>query len=263
MRIGVNILNFGPGANPATLLGWVRQAEELGYRFVMISDHVAITPDVQSQYPAPFYDPFVTLAWLAGVTETVEMGTTVAILPYRHPLLTARMAANIDQLSGGRFILGVGVGWAKQEFAALGIPFAQRGALANEYVAVIRKCWAEDVVSHDGQWVSFRDVHTGPRPVQSPHPPIWVGGSSEAALRRAVRYGDAWHPIRFRMDWLESTGLPGLQRIAESEGAAVPALCPRVNLRFTHLPMEEAKRFAGQGSGLRRRSAGYARRPAW
>src|SRR5881397_424226 len=246
MRIGVNLLNFGPGVSPDSLARWAQLAETLGYHFVMISDHVAMTPDVVARYPAPYYDPFVTLGWLARVTQRVELGTTVVILPYRHPLHTARLTANVDQLSGGRFIFGVGVGWAKQEFATLGVPFERRGAMSNDYLAAIKAAWTSDPASYTGPFVSFRDVHTGPRPVQSPHPPIWVGGSSEAALRRAVRYGDAWHPIRFRMDWLESTGLPGLQRIAESEGAAVPALCPRVNLRFTHLPMEEAKRFAGQ-----------------
>src|SRR3984893_18326616 len=227
MKIGVNILNFGPGTNLASLERWAQLAEGLGYHFAMISDHVAVTPDVHSRYPAPFYDPFIALAWLAGVTKNLELGATVIILPYRHPLLTARMAANIDHLCRGRFILGVGVGWTKQEFQALGVPFEQRGAIANEYLAVIKKCWANDVVSHDGRYVSFREVHTGPRPVRSPHPPIWVGGRSESAMRRAVRYGDAWHPIRFRIDWLANEGLPALRKIA-AEGAPVPALCPRI-----------------------------------
>lgn len=248
MKIGVNILNFGPGTNLASLERWAQLAEALGYHFVMISDHVAVTSDVHSQYPAPFYDPFIALAWLAGVTQNLELGATVIILPYRHPLLTARMATNIDQLSRGRFILGVGVGWAKQEFQALGVPFEQRGAIANEYLAVIKKCWTNDVVSHDGRYVSFREVHTGPRPVRSPHPPIWVGGRSEAAMRRAARYGDAWHPIRFRMDWLANEGLPALRRIAEAEGVPVPALCPRIHLHLTDLPLEESNRLAGDGA---------------
>ena len=111
MKFGVNILNFGPGASPKSLQRWAQFAEEVGYHLVMISDHVAITPDVQVEFPAPFYDPFMSLAWIAAITDKVELGTTVTILPYRHPLLTARMAANLDQFSGGRFILGVGVGW--------------------------------------------------------------------------------------------------------------------------------------------------------
>ena len=194
MRIGVNLLNFGPGASPDSLAGWTQLAETLGYHLVMISDHVAMTPDVVARYPAPYYDPFVTLAWLARATRRVELGTTVVILPYRHPLHTARLTANIDQLSGGRFIFGVGVGWAKQEFATLGVPFERRGAMSNDYLAAIKTAWTSDPASYTGPFVSFRDVSTGPRPIRSPHPPIWVGGASDAAMSRAVRLGDAGTP---------------------------------------------------------------------
>src|SRR5262249_46065056 len=116
MRIGVNLLNFGPGVTPEALAGWAQLAETLGYHFVMISDHSPLPPAVSARYPAPSYDPFVTPGWLAHVPRRVELGTTVVILPYRHPLHTARLVANVDRLSGGRFIFGVGVGWAKQEF---------------------------------------------------------------------------------------------------------------------------------------------------
>jgi alkanesulfonate monooxygenase SsuD/methylene tetrahydromethanopterin reductase-like flavin-dependent oxidoreductase (luciferase family) len=123
MKLGVNILDFGPAGSPDSLLGWARFAEQAGFSIAMMSDRGPLTPDVQALYPAPFYDPFVTLAWLAGQTEQIELGTTVALLPYRHPLLTARMAANIDRFSGGRFVFGVGVGWSEPEFASLGVPF--------------------------------------------------------------------------------------------------------------------------------------------
>ena len=103
-----------------------------------------MTPDVAEQYPAPFYEPFTTLSWLAGVTERVRLGTTVLIVPYRHPLLVARMAANLNRLSGGRLVLGVGVGWARQEFEALGVPFGRRGALTDEHLDAIRAAWADD-----------------------------------------------------------------------------------------------------------------------
>ncbi len=248
MKFGVNILNFGPGTSPGSLARWAEFAEGLGYHLVMISDHVAITPDVQAQYPAPFYDPFITLAWLAGTTRKMELGTTVTILPYRHPLQTARIAANLDQLSGGRFILGVGVGWAKEEFEALGVPFERRGALANEYLAAIKTCWTNDVAGYQGRFVSFQNVHTAPRPARTPHPPIWVGGRSDGALRRAVRYGDAWHPINIRVAWLKDEGLPRLREIANTEGAPVPALCPRINLRLTGSRLPDDQRLAGQGT---------------
>ncbi len=248
MRIGVNLLNFGPGASPEALAAWTQLAETLGYHFVMISDHIAMTPDVVARYPAPYYDPFVTLGWLARLTRRVELGTTVVILPYRHPLHTARLTANLDQLCGGRFIFGVGVGWAKQEFEALGIPFERRGAVSNDYLAAIKTAWTSDPASYTGPFVSFRDVHTGPLPVRSPHPPIWVGGASEAAIRRAVRLGDGWHPIRVRMPWLRDTGLPKLRAIADQEGRPLPALCPRIRLRVTHTTLPDDQRIAGEGS---------------
>lgn len=248
MKFGINVLNFGPGSSPESLRRWARFAEETGYHLVMISDHVAVTPDVQAQFPAPFYDPFISLGWIAAFTDRVELGTTVTIIPYRHPLLTARLAANLDQLSGGRFILGIGVGWAEQEFEALGVPFHRRGRLTNEYLDVIRVCWANDVASYSGQFVSFRGVQTGPPPKRSVRLPIWVGGSSEAALMRAVRYGDAWHPYRFSLDWLREEGLPRLHQIAEAEGKAVPAFCPRLSLRLADSPLAEGRRKLGQGN---------------
>jgi probable F420-dependent oxidoreductase len=203
---------------------------------------------VQNHYPAPFYDPLITLSWLAGDTCKVELGTSALVLPYRHPLNTAKMASNLDRLSNGRFILGVGVGWAEQEHKVLGVPFKQRGAVADDYLGAIKAFWSSDVATYEGKFVSFRDIHTAPRPVQSPHPPIWIGGSSEAALRRAVRYGNAWHPLYVRIDWLKDEGLPRLREIADREGKAVPALCPRIKLRLTESPLSDDKRVAGEGT---------------
>ena len=248
MKVGVNLINFGPGADPDSLARLSRLSEALGYHFLMVSDHVAITPDVAEQYPAPFYDPFVTLSWLAGITHRVELGTTVIVLPYRHPLQVANMAAGVDRLSNGRFILGVGTGWAKQEYEALGVSFEKRGAMTNDYLAAIKALWTDDVASHVGPFVSFREVHSSAGPVPSPHPPIWVGGSSEAALRRAIRYGDGWHPLDVRIDWLKEKGLPRLEAIAREEERPVPSLCPRIKLRLTESPLDEEVRLAGEGT---------------
>jgi probable F420-dependent oxidoreductase len=248
MKIGVNLINFGPGASPESLARTAALVEALGYHFLMTSDHVAVTPDVTARYPAPLYEPFTLLGWLAAATRTVEIGTTVIVLPYRHPLEVARMTANIDRLSGGRLIFGVGVGWARQEFAALGVPFERRGAITSEYLAAIKTLWTQDVASFEGRFVSFENVDTRPRPARSPHPPIWVGGATDAALRRAVRHGDAWHPIRIKIGWLRETGLPRLRAIAEKEGRPVPALCPRIRLRLTDTPMDETQRVAGEGT---------------
>ena len=132
------------------------------------------------------------MGWLAATTQSMEIGTTVAILPYRSPLEIARAWANVDQLSGGRFILGVGVGWAEQEFDALNVPFRQRGAITDDYLAAIKALWTQDVASYEGRFVSFTDVDTAARPVREPHPPVWVRGCRrrrtppDGALRRRL-----------------------------------------------------------------------------
>jgi probable F420-dependent oxidoreductase len=247
LKVGVNLLNFGPGATPKNFAAWARTVEDLGYHFVGVSDHVALTKDVYAQYPAPFYDPFTLLAWLAGITRRLELATTVAILPYRSPLQLARVGANLDRLSGGRFILGVGVGWAREEFDVLGVPFEKRGAISDEYLEALLELWTKDVASFRGRFVRFENVETGPRPQREPHSPIWVGGGSEAALRRAARFGDAWHPIRIRVPWLRKKKSE-LQSIAESLGRSAPDLCPRILLRLTESPEDDDSRRAGEGT---------------
>lgn len=229
MKLGVNVPNFGPGTRPDVLRGWAETVEGLGFDLLMVSDHVVITPDVAEQYPAPFYEPFTTLSWLAGITTRVRLGTTVLIVPYRHPLLTARMAANLQQLSGGRLVLGVGVGWARQEFEALGVPYERRGALTDDHLTVMRRAWQND-----------DDYRAG-------NIPIWVGGGSDAALRRAVLLGDAWHPLRFTLPWLEER-TERLAAVAEQLGRPVPELAPRVLLRITDTPVTGEDRRAGEGT---------------
>ncbi len=224
MQIGVNVPNFGPGTDPGVLHDWAQTVEGLGFDLLMVSDHIAITPDVARQYPPPFYEPFTLLSWLAGVTRRVRLGTTVLIVPYRHPLVTARMAANLDRISDGRLVLGVGVGWARQEFAALGVPFERRGRLTDQYLQVMREAWADH-----GKI------------------PVWVGGNSDAGLRRAVRLGDAWHPLRVTLPWLREA-VERLRAYADDEGRPVPALTPRIALRLTGSPVTDPSRLAGTGT---------------
>lgn len=248
MKVGVNLVNFGAAATPDTLAKWADVVETLGFHHLMTSDHVTITPDVAQRFPAPFYEPLTTLGWLAGITKNISIGASVIILPYRSPLEIARAFANIDQLSGGRCILGVGVGWARDEYAALNVPFEKRGAIANEYLAAIRRMWNDEVSSFKGDFINFTHVHSAPMPVQSPHPPIWVGGGSDAAMRRAVRYGDAWHPFRSTVDKLKNDAIPRLRDIADDENKPVPAVCPRILLRITEDDLPDAQRVAGEGS---------------
>ncbi|MCX5208053.1 LLM class flavin-dependent oxidoreductase [Kitasatospora sp. NBC_00240] len=220
MQLGVNVPNFGPGTDPGVLREWAQVVEGLGFGLLMVSDHVAVTPEVAERYPEPFYEPFTTLSWLAGVTSTVRLGTTVLILPYRHPLLVARMAGNLNRLSGGRLVLGVGVGWSRQEFAALGVPYTARGRLTDEHLAVLRKTWDEE-------------ADDGAAPI-----PIWVGGHSEAAVRRAIRFADAWHPLR--------ATLPAMRSVLANH--SLPGFSPRIALRLTPAPIDDPGRLAGTGS---------------
>ncbi|MFF4098537.1 TIGR03619 family F420-dependent LLM class oxidoreductase [Streptomyces sp. NPDC001903] len=229
MKIGINVLNFGPGTDPGILRSWAQTLEGLGFDLLMVSDHIAITPDVAERYPAPFYEPFTTLSWLAGLTTRIRLGTTVLIAPYRHPLLTARMAANLDELSGGRLVLGVGVGWARQEFAALGIPFERRGRLTDDHLRDIRAAWANTASYGSGRI------------------PVWVGGNSDAGLRRAVRLGDAWHPLRCTLPWLREAAVR-LKEAADEQHLPVPALAPRIALKLTQVPVTGPQRLAGEGT---------------
>ncbi|MGW0936801.1 LLM class flavin-dependent oxidoreductase [Streptomyces sp. NPDC002666] len=229
MKIGVNVLNFGPGTDPGVLHDWARTVEGLGFDLLMVSDHIAITPDVAERYPAPFYEPFTTLSWLAGLTTRIRLGTTVLIAPYRHPLLTARMAANLNALSGGRLVLGMGVGWARQEFAALGVPFEQRGRLTDTALRDLREAWADKAAYGDGKI------------------PVWVGGNSDAGLRRAVRLGDAWHPLHCTMPWLREAA-DRLTSAAYEESLPVPAFAPRIALRPTPARVDGPQRLAGEGT---------------
>ena len=248
MKVGLKLHHSGPGASPEYMKRWARFAETLGLHLVMTADHAALTPEVTEQYPGPYYEAFTNLAWLAAHTEKIELGTTVIVVPYRHPVHLAHLTANVDRLSGGRLIFGVGVGWAESEFEALGLPFDKRGAMTDDYLAAVKTLWTEDGASFEGPFVSFENVTVAPKPAQSPHPPIWVGGSSDPAMRRAVRFGQAWHPIGVRVDWLRERALPKLNRLAEREGLGVPALCPRIWCRLTDSPLPEDERNAGEGT---------------
>jgi probable F420-dependent oxidoreductase len=248
IRLGLNVPNFGPGTTPEALRHWVSFGEETGFSVAMMSDHVAPTPDVIATYPAPFYDPFVTLSWLASFTTRMSLGTSVTIAAYRHPLLTARMSTNLDQFTAGRFVLGVGTGWSASEFAALGVPFAERGRITDEFLTVITRAWQEPTLSFEGVHVSFRDVATGPASVRRPHPPLWVGGMGREAIRRAARFGDAWHPVNPGRDWLQHKGVPLLAQAAASLERLSPALSPRIKARLTPGPIRGPDRPLGVGT---------------
>lgn len=247
MKLGVTVPNFGPAATVDSLRAWAAVVEDAGFDLLMVGDHVAATPDVTAAYPGPFWEPLTLLGYLAGVTRRVELGTTVLVVPYRDPLLTARSLAGLDQLSDGRLVVGVGVGWAGHEFAALGLDAHRRGEVTDEYLRALLALWSDDVVSFAGRHVAFTDVDTRPRPRRRPHPPLWVGGNGAAARRRAVSLGQAWHPLRPPAGWLRRTGLPALRAAADEAGRPVPALAPRVVLHPTAERRPDDDRLTGEG----------------
>ena len=210
MRYGVALPNYGSLATPDALVQLARRAERLGIDSVWVSDHLVAPTSVRSRYPydrrpdAPpgdmgviehFYEPLVTLAYLAGATSTVRLGVSAYVVPYRPPVVTAKQVATLDVLSRGRLVLAVGVGWLREEFEALGVPFEGRGRRTDEYLALCRALWTDEVARYDGTTVRLPPVRTGPKPLQRPHPPLWVAGNSAAARARAACVGQGWHAI--------------------------------------------------------------------
>lgn len=211
VTFGCSMPSRGPMASPEALISLAQRAEDLGYDSVWVSDHIILPREVSSFYPyspdgvatftpdQPYYEPIATLNFLAGCTHRVRLGTHVLILPYRNPVLTAKMLATLDVLSRGRVILGAGVGWMEEEFRALGLSnFAQRGAVTNEYLRLFKELWTSREPEFHGEHYDVAGAGFLPKPVQQPHPPIWVGGHTGPALRRAAELGDGWMPIGLR-----------------------------------------------------------------
>jgi probable F420-dependent oxidoreductase len=185
---------LGFEASPEAIIAAAKKAEEVGFEAIFVNDHVIVGEDARSASWTNVYDPFVSMSFIAAHTSRIGVGVSVLIMPYRNPIATAKAMATLDRMSGGRLIAGIGVGWNEAEFAALGVPFHERGARTNEYLRLWQACWAPGKVSFEGKYVSFADMHVSPKPLQQPHPPIWIGGTSDAALRRAARYAAVWQP---------------------------------------------------------------------
>jgi probable F420-dependent oxidoreductase len=187
-------------AGGAELVRTATTAERLGFAHVSCSDHVLVPCSRAAEMGAPWYDAAVTLAFLGGATSRIELLSHVLILPYRHPLVVAKAFGTLDRLTNGRLVMGVGSGHLKPEFKVLGVPYERRGALTDEYMQAIRAAWASDVARFEGPTIRFADVRVEPRPGARangrPGPPIWIGGNSMAAVRRAARHGDGWIPWR-------------------------------------------------------------------
>ena len=192
MQYGIHLPHAGEQATPALIRRYAIRAEALGLDDVWVSEHIIVPRDQFPRSPL-FYDPVLTLTWVAAVTQRVRLGTSVLVLPMRHPLPLAKELATLHNLSEGRLILGAGVGWLKPEFAALGVPFEERGRRLDEGLEMMRAVWTQDPVTFRSRYIPavIEGMTMTPMPI-SPIP-LWFGGSSDAALKRTIRIGDGWH----------------------------------------------------------------------
>jgi probable F420-dependent oxidoreductase len=217
MQYGFGAPISGSLASPENLARIAVEGEAMGYDYATISDHVVIPRDIEARYPysdtgefpgrsrGDRHEQLTAVAFVAGKTSRLRLVTSVTVVPHRPAVLLAKMLATIDVLSQGRLTFGIGAGWMREEFEALGLPpFTERGAVTDEYLLACRELWTKDDPRFDGKHVKFADILFDPKPVQKPHPPIWVGGESGPALRRTAQLGDGWYPIgtnpQFRLD---------------------------------------------------------------
>lgn len=237
MRMGVLLRNMGPQSAPGLLRACARRAEAAGLDDLWVVDHIAIPPDDAEGSGGRYLDPLATLAHVAGVTTRIGLGVTVLIAPYRPPLPTAKWIATVQELSGGRLQLGVGVGWMEAEFRALGVDRRRRGALTDELLALLHECFAQDVVERNGQRFLFL-----PRPAR---PPFLIGGAAAHAFDRIVAHGDGWMPMDAKPDALRGP-VRELQAKMREAGKPPPAIVP-----LTTLPLDDAGLARAQLEGLR------------
>ena len=245
MKFGVSIPNHWGVEDPQQMLAVGPMAEELGYASVWVQDHLFNVGTLKERLDdKPYYHPLPILSYLAATTRKVTLGTSVLVLPTHHPVNLAKYLATLDQISGGRVTLGAGVGGEGEEFNLLGIPVRKRGALTDESIAIMKELWSKPYSSYQGGSLNFTEVRFSPKPVQKPHIPVWVGGSSAAARRRAAKVGDGWHPNGLTPEEF-SKGRQEVEELAAQEGrdAKSIVMSVRVSVQF------QAPAAGGSGSG--------------
>ena len=229
MKFGIGIPNQGPAAEREDMLRLARQAVELKFDSIWVGDHVFTPFRSEPLYPYNstgrlsveptdnIFDPLITLAYIAGAVEAPVLGISVLVIPYRNPVVTAKMVATLDVLSGGRVVLGVGVGWQREEFELLGASYEDRGPVTDEYIQIFKELCTADEPFFEGKHYQISNIAFYPKPLQKPHPPVWVGGYSVAAIRRAVRLGDGWQPSNIDPPTLAKK-MPTLRRLCQEMG---------------------------------------------
>ena len=241
MRLGLYVRNMGPQSALDTVVRCAKAVEEAGLAHLWVGDHLAIPPDDAEGSDGRYLDPLATLAFLAGHTSRVELGIGVLVLPYRPPLPTAKWIATIQELSAGRLLLGVGVGWYRPEFRALDVEFRRRGKTSDATLEFLERCFAGDVVEEHGQPFFFR-----PRPAR---PPILVGGAPEHAFRRIIRFGDGWMPFASEPDTL-APQIAELRRQAAEAGKPAPRVVGVTQLKLDDPPAAAARARAFADAGV-------------
>jgi probable F420-dependent oxidoreductase len=241
MKFGVTVPNNWGIEDVNEALSFGPLAEELGYDSVWVMDHLFNNGYIRERLDdRPYYHPLATLSYLSATTRRVLLGTSVLVLPYHNPVELAKYTATLDQMSGGRVTLGVGVGAMTEEFDALGIPMSERGALTNESIRVMRELWSSPAPSYHSRRWNFDDLRFSPKPAQQPHIPLWIGGASPGALRRAARLGDGWHPSGLTPEQY-AAGREEVRTLAEQAGRDPDALIwsARVEVEATSGPSSD------------------------
>jgi probable F420-dependent oxidoreductase len=241
------------------LCRFARAVEELGFESLWTGDHIVLPTEETDQYPYtedgrftaspddPQLDGLMTLSFVASATREIQIGTTVIIVPYRNPIVQAKMFATLDVLTGGRAVCGVGVGWLEKEFDVLGASYLDRGPVTDEYLQIFKELWTSERPEFHGNHYDFEGIFFAPKPLQKPHLPIWVGGHSRRAIRRTVKYGDAWHPTRQTPEYVTGM-LPYLRQFCDKVGRDPDEITISLkrSLHFTDMGLDES---AGARSG--------------
>ncbi len=236
MKFGVSLPNNYGVEDVQALLQLAPLAERLGYDSVWTSEHLFHSEYVLKRLGnKPYYEPLTILSAVATMTQTIRLGTSVLVLPYHNPIRLAKTVATLDAISNGRVIMGVGVGVIEEEFTALGSPYKERGAYSDETIAILKELWTQEDPQFAGTYYTFNGMKFSPKPTQRPHPPIWIGGSSRPAIRRAARVGDGWHPIRQSPDDLRQS-LVNLRQLAADASRDVSGMPISIRGELDFLP---------------------------
>jgi probable F420-dependent oxidoreductase len=258
MHIGAFAFTANPFATPEWMLAFGRGVEERGFHSLWVPEHVVLFDQYESKYPyagdgrlpAPSeagpIDPFAVLSFLAAATRTIRLGTGICLVPQRNPVYTAKEVAAVDWLSNGRFDFGVGVGWLAEEFQALGVPFERRGDRCRSYLEVMRRCWCDAVSQYEDEFYSLLPCRMFPKPIQQPHPPIYFGGESTAALKRVADVGQGWFGFDVDPD-AARTHLQTLDRLLTARGRSRRDVQISVSPYMRPIDLDVVKRYRDAG----------------